>query len=335
MATALGYRIKEPVAEQAWEDFENAVQNAYPGFRDLVQKGIEKGVEVAVKAFNEVRIQVLAVCNANKEVLKHLTLITTKAAFRDVLGNTAVKTGVRAVASVGANEVAMLGAKEVEGATQVVERGVLAKAAATGLTKGMAGNIAAGAMLGSVGGPPGMVVGAVGGFLVWGAGEVGNVIHSTAVKTGVRAVASVGAKEAAMLGAKEVEGAMQVSMLGTTQVSMLGATQVAMLGAKQVAILGAKQVQGVKQVAEQGVKAAATGLAKATNPVGIGVDIAQAGLEYMGMEEVGKKVGKNIAAGAKLGSVGGPPGMVVGALGGFLAWGAGEVGKVIHSTFAS
>jgi len=327
VATALGYRIKEPVAEQAWEDFENAVQNAYPGFRDLVQKGIEKGVEVAVKAFNEVRIQVLAVCNANKEVLKHLTLITTKAVCRDVLGKTAVKTGVRGVVSVGANKVAMLGAKELEGAMQVVEQGVLVKAAGTGLMKGMAGNIAAGAMLGSVGGPPGMVVGMLGGFLVWGAGEVGNVIHSTAVKTGVSAVASVGAKEAAMLGAKEVEGAKQV----------------AMLGAMQVAMLGAKQVQGVKQVAEQGVKAAATGLAKATNPVGIGVDIAQAGLEYMGMKEIGKKVGKNVAAGAMLGSaagamlgpVGGPPGMVVGAVGGFLAWGAGEVGKVIHSTFAS
>ena len=95
--------------------------------------------------------------------------------------------------------------------------------------------------------------------------------------------------------------------------------------------------QGAKQVAKEGAKTTATGLVKAVNPVGIGADIAQAGLEYMGMEEVGKAVGMagNIAAGAMLGSVGGPPGAVVGALGGFLVWGAGEVvGSVIDYAYS-
>ena len=95
--------------------------------------------------------------------------------------------------------------------------------------------------------------------------------------------------------------------------------------------------QGAKQVAKKGAKTAATGLVKAVNPVGIGADIAQAGLEYMGKEKVGKAVGMtgNIAAGAMLGSVGGPPGAVVGMLGGFLVWGAGEVvGSVIDYAFS-
>ena len=93
---------------------------------------------------------------------------------------------------------------------------------------------------------------------------------------------------------------------------------------------------GAKQAAKQGTKAVATGLVKAANPVGIVADIAQASLEHMGMEEVGKKVGMtgNIAAGAMLGSVGGPPGAAVGALGGFLVWGVGEaVGRVIDRAF--
>ena len=37
---------------------------------------------------------------------------------------------------------------------------------------GVTGNIASGAMLGSVAGPPGAAVGALGGFVVWGVGEV-------------------------------------------------------------------------------------------------------------------------------------------------------------------
>lgn len=37
---------------------------------------------------------------------------------------------------------------------------------------GAAGNMAAGAMLGAVGGPPGVALGVVGGFFLWGIGEV-------------------------------------------------------------------------------------------------------------------------------------------------------------------
>ena len=41
-----------------------------------------------------------------------------------------------------------------------------------GKTVGATGNMAAGAMLGAVGGPPGMVLGAIGGFALWGVGEI-------------------------------------------------------------------------------------------------------------------------------------------------------------------
>ena len=41
-----------------------------------------------------------------------------------------------------------------------------------GKAVGMTGNMAAGAMFGAVGGPPGVVLGAIGGFALWGVGEV-------------------------------------------------------------------------------------------------------------------------------------------------------------------
>ena len=189
MAHWLGYQIKKTASEQSWKGLEKSVTDAYDGFPVIVQEGLKKGKEVALKSLKVVYSKVMKFCSNNEEVLKHLSKMAIKTS-RKIVVNTLVKATVR---------------------------------------------------------------------------------------------------------------------------------------------------QGVKQAAKQGAKTATTGLLKAVNPVGIGADFAQAGLEYMGMEEAGKKVGMvgNIAAGALLGSVGGPPGAVVGMLGGFLVWGAGEVvGEVIDHAFS-
>ena len=75
----------------------------------------------------------------------------------------------------------------------------------------------------------------------------------------------------------------------------------------------------------------------AGNPVGIVADVAQAGFELAGYEKVGKQVGKggNVISGAVIGAaVAGPPGAVLGAAGGFIIWGIGEVvGGVVDHYF--
>ena len=95
---------------------------------------------------------------------------------------------------------------------------------------------------------------------------------------------------------------------------------------KLVVKTGLRQV--AKAVTKQSTKVASKSLVKVANPLGIGADVVQAGFEMAGMEETGKKVGKygNIASGVMVGAaVGGPPGAVIGAAGGFVLWGAGEV----------
>ena len=63
---------------------------------------------------------------------------------------------------------------------------------------------------------------------------------------------------------------------------------------------------------------------------------AQARLEWAGHKDVGKAVGVtgNIAAGALMGAPFGRPGLALGALGGFMMWGAGEVvGGLVDRAF--
>ena len=65
---------------------------------------------------------------------------------------------------------------------------------------------------------------------------------------------------------------------------------------------------------------------KAANPVGFVADLAQAGCEVAGYKGIGKAVGAtgNVAAGAMMGAIAGPPGVLIGAAGGLLLWGMGE-----------
>ena len=78
---------------------------------------------------------------------------------------------------------------------------------------------------------------------------------------------------------------------------------------------------GVKKVALQAIKVI-------FNPAGIAVDVAQAGLEFIGYEKIGRQVGMwgNIGTGAVTGvAIAGPVGAPIGALVGFGTWAIGEV----------
>ena len=90
----------------------------------------------------------------------------------------------------------------------------------------------------------------------------------------------------------------------------------------------------VRRSADVGLKAALT---SAANPVGIGADIAQLGLELCGFKTCGKVVGAvgNMASGAMVGFVlGGPIGAGIGAAAGFGLWYLGEaVGAAVDWLF--
>ena len=155
----------------------------------------------------------------------------------------------------------------------------------------------------------------------------------------LKAAAKQGGKKAATLGVKE--GAEQVAKAAAKELAEQAAKAVAVQGVKEGAeqVAKAAAIQGVKEGAEQVAKAAAKQgtkaataqgtkalLKTAATPVGIVADVAQVALEYAGHKKLGKTVGcgGNVASGAMLGAVAGPPGVVVGAVGGFLLWGAGE-----------
>lgn len=144
-------------------------------------------------------------------------------------------------------------------------------------------------------------------------------------KTGVK----VGAREAARATAKCVVSA------GTKRASKFATRRAAQVATKETVKLVTRG--GTKFAAKEATKLGSKSLLKASNPIGIGADLAQAGLEAAGYEDAGKAVGVtgNMASGALMGAaIGGPVGAAVGATGGFLVWGLGEVvGGLVNKAF--
>ena len=108
---------------------------------------------------------------------------------------------------------------------------------------------------------------------------------------------------------------------------------------REVANLGAKSIMkyGAKKVASQSAKIAF----KYSNPAGLAADIAQCGLEVVGYNKVGKKVGLwgNIATGAATGGMltgpAWPVGATLGALVGLGTWCIGEgVGHAVEKALS-
>ena len=90
--------------------------------------------------------------------------------------------------------------------------------------------------------------------------------------------------------------------------------------------------ESAKQIVAQGAKALG-----GSHLVVIAADVAQAGLEHFGYEDIGKTVGTvgNVVSGIFVGAaVGGPPGAVIGGFCGLLVWGVGEItGGLVKRAF--
>lgn len=86
---------------------------------------------------------------------------------------------------------------------------------------------------------------------------------------------------------------------------------------------------GCKLVAKKALSTSVEGagaLVQLSSPVSFAADLAQGGLEVLGYKKAGQAVGLvgNVAGGVLLGGIAGPPGAVLGALGGFCVWVLGE-----------
>ena len=121
---------------------------------------------------------------------------------------------------------------------------------------------------------------------------------------------------------------MLLTQLSKLSVNVGGRAGAIVVGTWCTAKLGAKRATSMT----------AKRLLKFANPAGMVADVAQAGLEYTGHEEVGKKVGMwgNIGAGAMGGTaIGGPVGAPIGALAGFGIWLIGEaVGRAVEDVLS-
>ena len=176
---------------------------------------------------------------------------------------------------------------------------------------------------------------------------LGPLIMKQALKAGAKISAREGTKQAAKMAARQgTKGAVKggaksvgktILKEGTRQATKRGSKMVIKQTVRTATKEGAKQTlkQGSKTATSQAIKSA---IKSGATPLSIGSDVAQAGFEWFGYKKIGKTVGVtgNITAGAIVGSVAGPPGAALGALGGFLVWGAGEVvGGLVDRAFGT
>lgn len=204
----LGYHIRKDILPAAWEALNGLVIAAYGGWKDLMKQGIEYGINRAQIALRAVKHLVVKACENSPELMKHLAKIGTKFAARQLIP-AASKAVAKRMAQGAAKTVTSEVAEQIvkEGAKQALSQAskqalaqsakslakvtnpmaIVADVAQAGLEMaghkeagkavGASGNIAAGAILGSVAGPPGAAVGAMAGLGVWALGEgVGYVI---------------------------------------------------------------------------------------------------------------------------------------------------------------
>lgn len=202
LAEWLGYHIRKDILPAAWCALNDHVIDAYGGWRDLIRRGIDYGINAACRALQAVKDLVVRACQQSTELMKHLAKIGTKLVARQLIptasktvvkhlaqetaktmtGEVAeqiVKEGAKQVLSQGTKQAAAQGAKSLAKMTNPIAFGAdvaqagleIAGYKEAGKAVGASGNIAAGAILGSVAGPPGAAVGAAAGLGVWLLGE--------------------------------------------------------------------------------------------------------------------------------------------------------------------
>ena len=198
----LGYHISKDILPAAWEALNDYVIAAYGGWRDLIRQGIEHGINVAQKALRKVKDLVVKACQKSPELMKHLAKIGTKFAARQLIpaaskavAKQVAQGAAKTITSEAAEQIVKESAKQAlsQASKQALAQSAKSLAKATnpiaigaditqaglemagykeaGKAVGASGNIAAGAILGSVAGPPGAAVGAVAGLGVWLLGE--------------------------------------------------------------------------------------------------------------------------------------------------------------------
>lgn len=177
----LGYQIRQNIIRESWKILNDYVDDTYGGWRKMVRTGIERGIDAAIKALTAVKEEIVKVCTKNQVLMKHLSKIAVKSAARWA-AEFGTKSAVRVAAKKGTKMVAAQGVKGLAKAA-IHPVGIAADIAQAGLeatghenagkTVGVGGNITAGALMGfAVGGPAGAAIGSLGGFLIWGVGEV-------------------------------------------------------------------------------------------------------------------------------------------------------------------
>jgi len=168
-------------AERLVYDF---LHNFRPFIR-VVKTAIKQGLEKAFNLLHIIKDEVVGFCRKNKDFMTKLTKLVTKSASREVM-----TVGIKQVIRYGAAEV---GQQAVQGVLRVTNpAGLVADVTQTGMelagyekagkTVGMLGNIGTGAVSGAmIAGPVGLTVGALAGFLTWGAGEVTGAVIQRAL----------------------------------------------------------------------------------------------------------------------------------------------------------
>ena len=162
----------------------NCLQYSEP-FMEVVKTAVEKGLEMALNLLRTIKDEVVTFCKKNETLMTELTKLNVKVVSREVILRCGVKQAIKyGVAEAGQQVVqrALKVANPVSIVADIAQAGMeYAGYEKAGKTVGMWGNVSTGAVAGAmVGGPVGFAVGALGGFVTWGAGEItGAVIHRT------------------------------------------------------------------------------------------------------------------------------------------------------------
>ena len=203
--------IKKVALKEAWDILNEYLQNKFGGWKEILKKAFEVGLQAALSALEAVKDEIIRVCKENHRLLEQLTKLATKS-----FTSAASKLATQATANVLAKEMSQQAVKQSTKAsliltvtwspkfsvgvaakkTSKVAVGQIAKSVTkyatplgigadmaqaglewaghkeVGKAVGITGNIASGALMGAPFGPPGAVLGALGGFAIWGAGEV-------------------------------------------------------------------------------------------------------------------------------------------------------------------
>jgi hypothetical protein len=161
------------------------------------------------------------------------------------------------------------------------------------------------------------------------------LVPAKAIKSGTaQATAKVFAGETAKSGTKQ---AVKLATVQATKSVTTEAVKATAIKAPTQTVIQATKLVAAKPVASA-MSATMTAVSSMATPLSIGTGIAQAGLEEMGYNRVGKTVGAtgSMAGGAMVGFAAGPAGVAVGAAAGAGVWILGEiVGRLVDRAFGA